>query len=102
VRMVAGTEGREFTLAVANAGPDAAEGTVQLTAVDATGASIATFPRTYGFTLAPGTSQSWTEGFSINYKTTVTWTATITAAFDVNPANNSVTETTTVIGKGKK
>jgi len=102
VRMVAGTEGREFTLAVANAGPDAATGTVLLTAVDSNGASIPTFPRSYSFTLAPGTSQSWTEGFSISYKTTVTWTATITAAFDVNPSNNSVTETTTVIGKGKK
>jgi len=100
VRMVAGTEGREFTLAVANAGPDAATGTVLLTAVDSNGASIPTFPRSYSFTLAPGTSQSWTEGFSISYKTTVTWTATITAAFDVNPSNNSVTETTTVIGKG--
>ncbi len=53
--MVAGTEGREFTLAVANAGPDAATGTVQLTAVDSNGASVPTFPRTYGFTLAPGT-----------------------------------------------
>ena len=103
VRMVAGTEGREFTLAVANAGPDAATGSVVLTAVDSNGASIPTFPRTYSFTdLAPGTSQSWTEGFSINYKTTVTWTATITALFDVNPGNNSVTEITTVIGKGKK
>jgi hypothetical protein len=100
VRMVAGTEGREFTLAVANAGPDAATGTVLLTATDATGTSIATFPRIFPFTLAPGTSQSWTGGFSISYKTTVTWTATITADSDVNPANNSVTETTTVIGKG--
>jgi hypothetical protein len=100
VRMVAGTEGREFTLAVANAGPEAATGTVLLTATDATGASIPTFPRTYSFTLAPGTSQSWTEGFSVSYKTTVTWTATATAEFDVNTANNSVTETTTVIGQG--
>jgi len=102
VRMVAGTEGREFTLAVANAGPNAATGTVLLTAVDSTGASIPTFPRSFSFTLAPGTSQSWTEAFSISYKTTVTWTATITAEFDVNASNNSVTETTTVIGKGKK
>jgi len=100
VRMVAGTEGREFTLAVANAGPDAATGTVLLTAVDSNGVPIATFPRTYSFTLVPGTSQSWTEGFSISYKTTVTWTATIAAEFDVNVSNNSVTETTTVIGKG--
>ncbi len=100
VRMVAGTEGREFTLAVANAGPDAATGTVLLTATDANGTSILTFPRSYAFTLAPGTSQSWTEGFSIDYATTVTWTATATAPFDVNPGNNSVTETTVVRGGG--
>jgi hypothetical protein len=100
VRMVAGTEGREFTLAVANAGPDTATGSVQLTAVDAKGVSIPTFPRTYSFTLTPGTSKSWTEAFSISYKTTVTWTATVTAEHDVNQNNNSVTEITTVIGKG--
>jgi hypothetical protein len=100
VRMVAGTEGREFTLSVANAGPDAATGTVLLTAMDANGASIPTFPRSFSFTLVPGTSQSWTELFSINYVTTITWTATATAEFDVNPSNNSVTETTKVIGKG--
>jgi hypothetical protein len=100
VRMVAGTEGREFTLAVANAGPDTATGSVQLTAVDAKGVSISTFPRSYSFTLTPGTSKSWTEAFSISYKTTVTWTATVTADHDVNQNNNSVTEITTVIGKG--
>jgi hypothetical protein len=100
VRMVAGTEGREFTLSVANAGPDAATGVVVLTAVDANGTSLATFPRSYNFTLVPGTSQSWTEGFSVAYKTTITWTAIIQAPFDVNAANNSVTETTKVIAKG--
>jgi hypothetical protein len=100
VRMVSGTEGREFTLSVANAGPDAASGTVELEAVDANGMSIPTFPRTYSFTLVAGTSTSWTEGFSVDYKTTVTWTATADAPFDVNPANNSVTETTTVTGTG--
>ncbi len=63
VRMAVGTE-REFTVTVANAGPDAASGTVKVTAVDATGRLIPTFPRTYTFTnLAPGTSQSWTENF---------------------------------------
>lgn len=100
VRMVAGTEGREFTLTVANAGPDAATGTVLLTATDANGISIQTFPRSFAFTLLPGTSQSWTELFSIDYATTVTWTATATAPFDVNPGNNSVTETTVVRGGG--
>jgi hypothetical protein len=101
VKMVAGTEGREFTLAIANAGPATASGTVELTAIDAKGVSITGFPRFYTFTtLDPGKSQSWTEGFSISYKTTVTWTATINAALDVNPNNNSVNEITTVIGKG--
>ena len=101
VRMVAGTEGREFTLTVANAGPDAATGTVLLTAKDATGTSIPTFPRTYSFTnLLAGTSQSWTEGFTISYATTITWTATAQAEFDVLSSNNSVTETTRVTGKG--
>jgi len=98
VRMVAGTEGREFTLTVANAGPDEATGAVLLTATDANGNPVPTFPRTFTFTLAAGASQSWTESFSINYPTTITWTATVTAAFDVYPGNNSVTETTVVTG----
>jgi hypothetical protein len=101
VRMVSGTEGREFTLTVANAGPDPATGTVLLTAIDANGNSIPTFPRTFTFTtILAGASQSWTEGFSISYATTITWKATAQAEFDVNPANNSVTETTRVTGKG--
>ncbi|HEY0634614.1 MAG TPA: hypothetical protein VGE00_04450 [Gammaproteobacteria bacterium] len=100
VRMVAGTEGREYTVSVANAGPDAASGTVELSAVDADGVSLPGFPRTFSFTLAAGTSTSWTELFTIAYATTITWTATLTAPFDVNPANNSVTETTLVIGAG--
>lgn len=98
-RMVAGTEGREFTLTVANAGPDAATGTVTVTAVTSSGDAIPTFPRVFAFTdLAQGTAQSWTEPFSIDltYATTVTWTATAVAEFDVNPLNNTVTETTQV------
>jgi uncharacterized membrane protein YgcG len=103
VRMVAGTEGREFTVTVNNesSSPDPATGTVTVTAVDANGASIDTFPRVFTFTdLLPGQSASWTELFSIDLKTTVTWTATAEAEFDVNPGNNSVSETTTVIGGG--
>jgi len=100
VRMVAGTEGREFTVTVANAGPDAATGNVEVTAEDSDGIPIATFPRSFDFTLIAGTSQSWTEGFNINYKTTVNWTATADAEYDVNPANNEVTETTKVTGTG--
>jgi hypothetical protein len=103
VRMVAGTEGREFTLTVnnASASPDAATGSVIVTALDTNGNSIPSFPRIFPFNdLLPGASLSWTEGFSVAYKTTVTWTATAQAGFDVNPDNNSVTEITTVTGGG--
>lgn len=100
-RMVVGTEGREFTLTVANAGPEAAVGVVEVAAEDATGVSIPTFPRYYPFTILAGASQSWTEGFTVGYATTVTWTATATAEFDVNPGNNTVTATTVVTGKGR-
>jgi hypothetical protein len=102
VRMVAGTEGREFTLTVANAGPDAATGIAIVTATDATGALMPTFPRSYPFTILGGASQSWTEGFNVNFPTTITWTATATAEFDVNPGNNTVTATTRVTGGGQK
>ena len=81
-------------------GPDAATGLAIVTATDATGAPIPTFPRSYPFTILAGASQSWTEGFSINFATTITWTATATAEFDVNPGNNTVTATTRVTGKG--
>ena len=101
VRMVAGTEGREFTLTVANAGPDATTGTIVLSATDSDGEAIPTFPRSYSFELAPGSSQAWTEGFSVDYVTTITWAATANAENDVNPANNTVTATTEVIGKGR-
>ena len=100
VRMVSGTEGREFTVAVANAGPDAATGIVEVTATDATGVAIPTFPRTYPFTILAGASQSWTEGFTINYATTITWRATAIAPLDVNSGNNTVTATSRVTGKG--
>jgi hypothetical protein len=102
VRMVAGTEGREFTLTVANAGPSPATGTATVTAKDATGVSIPTFPRVYPFTILAGASQSWTEGFSVNFATTVTWTAvaTATSGTEANPGNNSVTATTRVTGSG--
>jgi hypothetical protein len=100
VRMVANTEGREFTLTVANAGPDEATGIVVLTAKDGQWNPIETFPRTYTYTLAAGESASWTEGFSINYATTITWTASASAMFDVNTSNNTVTATTEVTKKG--
>lgn len=99
-RMVAGTEGREFTLTVANAGPDEATGTAIVNAADQSGNTLATFPRTFTFVLGAGTSTSWTESFSVDYATTVDWTATAEAAHDVNTANNTVTETTVVTGGG--
>ena len=99
-RMAAGTEGREFTVVVANAGPDTAAGTVTVTAVDASGVGIPTFPRTFNFTgLQAGANQSWTEGFSIDKATTVTWTASATpecGLCDSDPVNNIVTETVQV------
>ena len=101
-RMVAGTEGREFTLTVANAGPEAATGVATVTATDATGALLPSFPRSFPFVILAGASESWTELFSITYSTTITWTATATAEFDVNPVNNSVTETTRVTGRGRR
>ncbi|MDD2659789.1 MAG: hypothetical protein PHY54_08935 [Methylococcales bacterium] len=98
VRIVDGSEGREFTVAVANAGPDAASGAVTVTAI-ADGNPIATFPRVFTFTdLAAGSSKSWTELFTISlgHATTITWTATAAAEHDVNLGNNSVTETSQV------
>jgi len=52
--VAAGTEGREFTLTVENAGPDAATGVATVTATDATGALLPTFPRSYPFTILGG------------------------------------------------
>jgi len=104
VMMVDGSEGREFTVTVSNqsASPDAATGTVTVTAMEG-GQSIATFPRVFTFTdLAPGTSKSWTEVFTVNlgHSGTISWIATAAAEFDVNPANDSVAKTTTVIWIG--
>lgn len=99
VQMVDGSEGREFTVTVANAGPNPATGTVTVTAVAANGVAIVDSPWTFGFSdLAAGASKSFTELFSINLgeRTTITWTATASAPNDVNTSNNVVTETTSV------
>lgn len=100
VRMVANTEGREFILTVANAGPDAATGTVVLEAVDSNNVPIEGFPRYFELNIAAGGTQSWTGTFSVADPTTITWTATATVENDVNKANNSVTETTVVMAEG--
>ena len=101
-RMVDGSEGREFIVTIANAGPDDAAGTVTVTAITEDGTAIAD-PWTFTFTgLAAGESRVWTTFFSIDIgaRTTITWTAAIEAANDVNPGNNSVTEETKVVVKG--
>ena len=120
VRVVATTEGREFILTVANAGPDAASGVVLLTAQSTNGAydnvveidnpaDLLDGPYYWNAAeqrfefpiedLPAGFNDSWTVYFKIknNSATTITWTATIDAEFDVNDNNNSVTAVTTVI-----
>ncbi len=122
VQMVSTTEGREFIVTIANAGPDTANGTVLVTAKtgdnDSTavvevedpedpldgpywqnGAERFVFPIV---DLEAGRSVSWTVFFSIRepMATTITWTAAVVAGegeTDVNLANNTVSETTTVI-----
>lgn len=98
VQMVDGTA-REFTVTVANAGPQAASGSVTVTAVAANGVPISGSPWTFPFdVLAAGSSKPFVQAFSINSgeRTTIAWTATATAEFDVNLNNNTVTETTVV------
>jgi len=103
VQMVDGSEGREFIVTVANAGPDVATGDVTVTADAANGVIIVGSPWTFEFTLDPATnpSQSFPQLFSINLgeRTKINWTATATtdcALCDANPANNSVIEVTNV------
>ncbi|HYQ72736.1 MAG TPA: hypothetical protein VET88_12510, partial [Gammaproteobacteria bacterium] len=99
VQMVDGTEGREFTVAVANAGPDPASGTVTVTAVAANGGTITGSPWSFTFTdLAAGTSDSFVQPFStsLGERTTINWTATAVAQFDVLLSNNTVTATTSI------
>jgi len=108
-QMVDGSEGREFVVTVANAGPDEASGTVTVKADAENGVHIDGSPWTFYFpdldaespnntTLAAGGSRSWTQLFTINLgaKTTIQWTATVDAEFDVNPGNDNVTATTNV------
>ena len=102
VTYINGTE-REFIVTVANAGPDPATGTVTVTAVALSGASIPGSPWVFNFTdLAAGRSEAFTEPlvFDLGNSTTVSWTATAEAPFDVNPANNIVTATTSVRNTG--
>lgn len=112
-RMVADTEGREGTLTVANAGPADATGFVKLTGIDSEGevvgplylieSGIVTETEVFAgteytepFTLAAGYSTSWTFFFSMDYTTTIEWTAEVIAEDDVNGTNDVVKETTVV------
>lgn len=113
VRMVAGTEGREGTVTVANAGPAEATGTVMVvgvytdsqgheqtvsmvTIVDGLPTEEPIFAEPEEFTLLPGYTQSWIFYFSMEEQTTIDWTATAYAELDVAEANNTVTERTIV------
>jgi hypothetical protein len=97
--MVDGSEGREFFLTVANAGPDPASGTVQVEATAANGGIIVDSPWNFTFTGLPaGGSQTWITFFNVDLggPTTIEWTATATAEYDVNLSNNTVIATTSV------
>jgi len=110
-RMVDGSEGRDFTVEVTNAGPNDASGIVTVTAIEANGTPIVGSPWTFNFgdgvddscpdPIAAGGSCSWTTFFTINlgHATNILWTATAIpdcATCDLNTANNTVTATTTV------
>jgi hypothetical protein len=101
-QIVDGSEGREFTVTVANAGPDAASGYVLVTAEAANGVAIEGSPWTIDFTdLGGDSSYSETTFFSIDLgaRTTIAWTATAVsdcADCDLNPGNNTVTATSSV------
>ena len=104
--IVDGSEGREFTVTVANASgsADPATGTVTVTAIAANGGTIADSPWVFEFTnLAVGASASFTELFTINLgqRTTINWTATAFAPDDVNLSNNTVTATSSVKVTGR-
>ena len=101
--IVTGTEGREFIVTVANAGPDPATGTVTVTAVVADG-SPSPGPWTYPFAdLAAAQSVAFTQLFTaptVSEATTITWTADIDAPYDPDDGpfgdNNTATATSSV------
>ena len=70
-----------------------------MTAVAANGGTIVGSPWTFDFSpLEAGTSKSFVQPFSVELgeKTTIAWTATAVAEFDVLLSNNTVTATTSV------
>lgn len=99
VQMVDGSEGREFTVTVDNAGPNPATGNVTVSAVAGNGVAIVGSPWVFTFTdLAAGATQSFVQDFSIDLgeQTTISWTAIVSAPYDVLSSNNTVTATTNV------
>lgn len=103
--IVSGTEGREFTVTVANAGPDPATGTVTVTAEIATGGVVPGSPWVFTFTdLQAGLSASFTQIFTVTVPqaTTISWTAIVEAPFDVVTSNNVVTATSNVRVTGRQ
>jgi hypothetical protein len=102
-QVVSTTEGREFVIAVANAGPDTAAGTVTLTAtradggsvlVDGMGADVFTF--TFDGLMPGMTYSTGTVYFTLSAPhdgTTIEWVATVAPEFvDPNLGNNTVTK----------
>jgi hypothetical protein len=101
-RMVADAEeGREIIVTVANAGPDVATGHVTVIGKNADQVEIFNESRDFvipGGEIYSNSSDPWL--FSLGYATTVSWTATATAEFDLNTGNNTVTATTKVMTTG--
>jgi hypothetical protein len=95
------TKEREFTVTVANNGPDTANFTV--TVVAANGATLGSW--SWSYTDVPaGQSRSVTQLFTITTTSpTIEWTATVVAdgpGTDPNPGNNERTATSTVKATG--
>jgi hypothetical protein len=104
-QIVASTEGREFTVTVANGGPDQASGTLTVTAQTAAGGPVLVNglegPFVFEFEeLVSGMSYAKTEHFTIgepHVRTTISWEAVVVAnGVDPYEENNSVTATSNV------
>jgi len=96
------TKEREFFVNVANAGPDAANGTVTVVATN--GGTLGSW--TFSFTDLPsGQTASFTQLFTFTTSSdTINWTATAVAdgpGTDPNPGNNEVFATSTVKATGR-
>ena len=90
---------REFTVTPANAGPDAASGTVTVTA-SANGADVEEWVFTFN-DLAAGASESFVQLFTITTTSdTIDWHAVVEAEFDVIESNNTADATSTVKASG--